>query len=43
MSMIKRYIEDLAYKYLETHPEMSFEEVMEKIVNGEITEEENIL
>lgn len=41
MSMTKRYVEDLAYKYLESHPEMDIEEVMNKIAEGEITDEEN--
>lgn len=41
MSMTKRYVENLAYKYLESHPEMNIEEVMNKISEGEITDEEN--
>lgn len=36
MSMMKRYLEDLAYSYLETHPELDIEDILEKIVEGEI-------
>ena len=40
MSMTKRHLEDSAYKYLESHPGFGIEDVMEKIVEGEITDEE---
>lgn len=36
MSMMKRHLEDVAYKYLESHPGFEIEDVMEKIVEGEI-------
>lgn len=31
MSMMKRYLEDAGYKYLESHPDLSWEEVMDII------------
>lgn len=40
MSMTKRHLEDIAYKYLESHPGLGIEDVMDKIVEGEITDEE---
>lgn len=43
MSMTKRHLEDIAYKYLESHPGLGIEDVMEKIVEGEITDAENEL
>lgn len=39
MSKMKQYAENLAYLFLETHPDYSWEEVMEKILMGEITYE----
>lgn len=41
MSMMKRYLEDIAYKYLETHPNLDIEDVLEKITEGEIVYEED--
>ena len=32
MSMAKRHLEDITYKYLESHPGLGIEDVMEKIV-----------
>lgn len=40
MSMMKRHLEDIAYKYLEFHPGLEIEDEMEKIVEEEITDEE---
>lgn len=42
MSMMKRQLEDLAYKYLESHPELDVEDVMEKIVYGTLHIEEGM-
>lgn len=39
MSYMKRYLEDIAYKYQESHPDMDIEEVMEKLVKGELDDE----
>lgn len=39
MSAIKFYLENLAYAYQKKHPEMDIEEIMEKIVEGEIKDE----
>lgn len=40
MSMTKRHLEDIYKQYLESHPGLGIEDVMEKIVEGEITDEE---
>lgn len=40
MSAIKFYLENLVYAYHEKHPEMNIEEIIEKIVNGEIKDED---
>lgn len=39
MSAIKFYLENLAYEYKEKHPEMDIEEIIEKIAEGEIKDE----
>lgn len=41
MSMMKRHLEDVAYRYLENHPEMKIEEVIDKITKGEIADEDS--
>lgn len=40
MSMIKRKLEDAAYEYLVSHPDLEIEEVIVKMVEGEILYDE---
>lgn len=45
MSKMKQYAENLAYQFLESQPEeeYSWEEVMEMIMKGEITNEDVVV